>query len=66
MEDSASYIAIEAMIQQGWVTTNFTELEEFLDMFEKKRLITSSEHLALLELAKEKKIRQSPQAWLKE
>lgn len=60
MENSSSYIAIEAMIKQGWVTMNFTELEEFLEIFEKKRLITPSEHLALLELAKEKKIRMAP------
>jgi hypothetical protein len=56
MEKSASYIAIEAMIQYSQVTMNFAELEEFLEMLEKKRLITASERLTLLELATEKQI----------
>jgi len=51
---------MEAMIRQGWVTRNFTELEELLDTFEKKGLITASEHSALLELAREKKIPEAP------
>ena len=66
MKNSASYVAVEAMLQQGWVTMNYTELEEFLATFEQKRLITPSERLALLELAKEKKLRGFPAAQLKE
>jgi len=52
MEGSASYIAIEAMLQQGWLIMSFTELEKFLDMFEKKQMITPIERMALLELAR--------------
>ena len=52
MENSVSYVAIEAMIQQGWLVMSLTEFEKFLDKFEKKGLITPSEHAALLDLAK--------------
>jgi len=52
MEGSASYIAIEAMLRQGWFSMSFTELEHFLDLFEKKHIITPSEHSALLDLAR--------------
>jgi hypothetical protein len=44
---------IEAMPEQGWLTMTFAELEEFLNKFEKKRIITSSEHAALLALARQ-------------
>ena len=66
MKNSASYTAIEAMLQQGWVTMNFAELEKYLDTFEQKRLITPSERLALLELAREKKIPDSYPPQLKQ
>ena len=51
IENSASYVAIEAMIQQGWVIMSFPELERYLEMFEKKGLISPSERDALLNLA---------------
>ena len=52
MENSASYVAIEAMIQQGWMIMSFTELEEHLDLLEQKGLINVSEHQALLGFAR--------------
>jgi hypothetical protein len=62
MENSSSYVAIEAMIQQGWVSMSFPELEKYLETFEKKGLLTPSERNALLDLArrlkKEKEIRR--------
>lgn len=60
MESSASYIAIEAMIQQGWLTLNCVELDKFLVTFERKHLITPSEHKALLELAKKLSTKKPP------
>lgn len=52
MENSTSYMAIEAMIQQGWIIMSFAELEKHLDLLESKGLISTSEHKALLELAR--------------
>lgn len=52
MENSTSYMAIEAMIQQGWIIMSFAELEKHLDLLESKGLISASEHKALLELAR--------------
>jgi hypothetical protein len=53
MEISASYTALEAMIQQGWIMRSIAEFENLLDLLEEKKLITSSEHRALLALARE-------------
>jgi len=50
--NSTSYVAIEAMIQQGWVIMTFPELEKYLEAFERKGLITPSERYALLNLAR--------------
>lgn len=55
MENSASFIAIEAMIRQGWVSMSFAELEKYLETFEQKGLISSSEHAILLDLARKLK-----------
>jgi hypothetical protein len=52
MENSASYVALEAMMQKGWIIMSFTELEDHFDLLEQKGLISVSEHQALLELAK--------------
>ena len=50
--NSASFIAIESMIQKGWVIVSFTEFEKHLDLLEEKGLISASEHQALLVLAR--------------
>lgn len=61
MENSASFIAIEAMIRQGWVSMNFPELEKYLETFEQKGLISPSEHAILLDLARKlKKDKDAP------
>ena len=52
MENSSSYLALEGMLQQGWVFMSFTELERVLHLLEKKGLITPVEHKALTELAR--------------
>jgi hypothetical protein len=52
MENSSSYVALEGMLQQGWIFMSFTELERVLRLLEKKGLITPAEHSALLDLAK--------------
>jgi hypothetical protein len=52
MENSTSYIAIEAMMQQGWIIMSFAELEEYLELLESKGLISASERKVLLELAR--------------
>ena len=56
MENSASYMAIETMIQGGWLWMQFEELEKLLDLLEQKGLITAREHQDLLTLAKKMKI----------
>ena len=56
MENSASYMAIETMIQVGWLWMQFEELEKLLDLLEQKGLITAREHQDLLTLAKKMKI----------
>jgi len=52
MENSTSYMAMEAMIQKGWIVMSFAELEEHLDLLESKGLISASERKTLLELAR--------------
>ncbi|HKG54382.1 MAG TPA: hypothetical protein VKB04_08975 [Anaerolineales bacterium] len=49
---SSSYLALEAMLRQGWVFMSFAELERALDVLEKKALISPAEHNALTEHAK--------------
>jgi hypothetical protein len=56
MENSASYVAIETMIEGGWLWMQFEELEKLLDLLEKKGLISSTEHQELLALARRMKI----------
>jgi hypothetical protein len=51
MGNSTSYVAIKAMIQQGWVIMSFPELEKYLKTFESKGLITPAEYKDLLNLA---------------
>ena len=60
MESSPSYLEMETMLRQGQVTMSFGERKEFLDLFEKKRLITLSEQEALLALAKKLNTDQLP------
>ena len=52
MGSSSSYVAIEAMIQQGWLTMSLDELEKYLYTFEKKRLISPDERETRLDLAR--------------
>jgi|GEM_PF-2654825 hypothetical protein len=52
MENSSSYLALEGMLQQGWVFMRFSELERALCLLEKKGLINCAEHQALTELAR--------------
>jgi environmental stress-induced protein Ves len=52
MENTSSYLALEGMLQQGWVFMSFAELERTLCLLEKKGLITCVEHQALNELAR--------------
>jgi hypothetical protein len=49
-------MAIETMIQGGWLWMQFEELEKLLDLLEQKGLITAREHQDLLTLAKKMKI----------
>jgi len=60
MDTSDSYIVVEKMLRLGELM--FTELEHLLDVLEGQELITSSEHKALLELAKKLNIDKSPGA----
>jgi hypothetical protein len=53
MEDTNSFIALETMVRQGWFWKRHEEFELLLDLFEKKNLITITEHQALLDLAKQ-------------
>jgi hypothetical protein len=56
MENSASYVAIETMLEGGWLWMQFEELERLLNLLEKKGLITQREHQDLLALARRMKI----------
>jgi hypothetical protein len=51
MDNTASFLALETMLRQGWLMTSFTEFKHLLDVFEQKGLITMPEHQALLVLA---------------
>jgi len=62
MIGSATFIAMEAMLRQGWVLMSFAEFEKDLELLEKKGLITPAEHNALLTLAKELGLDHLPEA----
>ena len=51
MENSSSYVALEAMLRQGWPFMSADELERVLQLLEQKGLISSAERQALTELA---------------
>ena len=60
MESSSTYVALDAMIRQGWIWLNFPEFEKLLDLLEQRGLITSAEHKALLDLAVQMRINLLP------
>ncbi len=60
MESSTTYVALDAMIRQGWLWLNFPEFAKLLDLLEQRGLITSVEHKALLDLAVQMKINLLP------
>jgi hypothetical protein len=51
MENSSSYVALEAMLKQGWLFMSAAELERALHLLEQKGLISPAERKALTELA---------------
>ena len=53
MTGSATFTALDTMVRQGWFWKRFSKFERLLDLLEEKNLITSAEHQALLELAKQ-------------
>jgi len=58
MENNDTYIALDTMVRQGWLFKGFSEFEKLLDALEKKNLITTAEHQALIELAKKMSLDQ--------
>jgi len=66
MAFSATYTAIEAMLQQGWVMMNLAEFEKLLCLLVAKGMISGSEQNALLELAGELNLDELPRPWLRE
>jgi hypothetical protein len=52
MENSSSYVALKAMLKQGWVLMSFAELERVLYLLEEKELMSADEHKLLAVLAK--------------
>jgi hypothetical protein len=52
MESTSTYVALEALMQNGWLVLALPELEKSLQFLEEKGLITTAECQALLELAK--------------
>jgi hypothetical protein len=56
-----TYVVVELMLQQGWIMMSSTELDEYLDEFEKKGLITTTERELLLELTRMIKVDDSTQ-----
>ena len=52
MENSSSYVALEAMLKQGWLFMSAAELERALTLLEQKGLISPAERQTLTELAK--------------
>ena len=61
MEKSMTYVVVELMLQQGWIMVSPSELDKYLEEFEKKGLITATEHKVLLELARKLKVDDSTQ-----
>lgn len=61
MEKSMTYVIVELMLQQGWIMVSPSELDKYLEEFEKKGLITTTEHKVLLELATKMKVDGSTQ-----
>ena len=61
MENTASFLALETMLQQGWLMTSFSDFKHLLDLFEQKGQITAAEHRTLLELAEKLEVHQSHQ-----
>ena len=61
MEKSMTYVVVELMLQQGWIMASPVELDKYLEDFEKKGLITTTEHESLLELARIIKVDDSTQ-----
>jgi hypothetical protein len=51
MESTASFLALETMLRQGWLMTGFSDFKHLLDLFEQKGQLTAAEHRTLLELA---------------
>ena len=60
METSSTYVALDAMIRQGWIWLNFPEFEKLLDLLEQRGLITLAEHKTLLDLAVQMRINLLP------
>ena len=61
MEKSMTYVVVELMLQQGWIMVSPSELDKYLEEFEKKGLITTTEHKVLLELARKMKVDDATQ-----
>jgi hypothetical protein len=60
MENTASFLALETMVRQGWLMTSFSDFKHLLDLFEQKEQITAAEHQALLELVEKLDVDQLP------
>ena len=52
MKNTATFAALEAMMQNGSIVLAIPELEDSLKFLEEKGLITTAEREALLDLAK--------------
>ena len=62
MESTASFLALETMLRQGWLMTSFADFEHSLDLLEQKGQISAAEHQALLALAAKLGLDQAPHA----
>jgi hypothetical protein len=49
-------VTLDAIIWQEWLWLNFPDFEKLLDLLENQRLITVTEHSALLDLAVQMKV----------
>ena len=56
MDDSATYLILLMMIQQGLLIMALPELVKSLMFFEDQGLITTDEHKALIEIAMKSKV----------
>jgi hypothetical protein len=52
MDNTATFVALEQMMQNGSLVMAMTDLEKSLKFLEEKGLITIAEYQALLELAR--------------